>query len=41
MKILIGVSFLFLVLLTVAVSTLLHTWFKYDAGYEWDDDDRD
>ena len=43
MKAFIAIALVSLAMIGVAVSTVLHTWFKYDAEHEhkWEDHDRD
>ena len=41
MKLFIGIALVSLAMIGVAVSTVLHTWFKYDAPREDERDDRD
>lgn len=43
MKTFIAIAILGFIVLGVAVSTVMHIWFKYDAPYEhgWQDNDRD
>jgi hypothetical protein len=40
MKLFIGIALVSLAMVGVAVSTVLHTWFKYDAPREDERDDR-